>query len=84
LTRAGERLVLSGAALVAVGAAFCLMGSVAAAYGPLLEHLTRRYEVSLSVTHLGLGWVPAVLSAVAFGCLGAFALAARLRSRSPS
>lgn len=49
LTRAGDRIVLSSAALAAVGTAFFLMGTLTAAYGPLLEHLARRYQVSLSV-----------------------------------
>ena len=47
--RPGDRLVLSRTALAAVAVTFFLMGSLTAAYGPLLEHLARRFEVSLSV-----------------------------------
>src|SRR5438477_9578940 len=36
-------------ALAAIGATFLLMGMVVSAYGPLLEHLTRRFGVSLPV-----------------------------------
>jgi len=46
---AGERVNLTRAALVAIAAIFFLMGVLASAYGPLLEHLSRRFEVSLSV-----------------------------------
>ena len=46
--RAG-RVVLSRPAVVAIGATFLLMGLIVAAYGPLLEHLTRRFGVSLPV-----------------------------------
>jgi len=48
LTRAGDRLVLARTALVTVAVTFFLMDSLTAAYGPLLEHLARRFEVSLS------------------------------------
>lgn len=36
-------------AVAAIAATFLLMGLVVAAYGPLLEHLTRRFAVSLPV-----------------------------------
>src|SRR5438874_9099992 len=36
-------------ALAAIGATFLLMGMVVGGYGPLLEHLTRRFGVSLPV-----------------------------------
>lgn len=42
-------MILSRAALGAVGMSFFLMGSLAAAYGPLLGDLSRRFEISLSV-----------------------------------
>jgi|SRR5579864_97093 len=41
------RLVLSRGAVAAMAATFALMGMVAAAYGPLLEHLARRFSISL-------------------------------------
>ena len=44
-----DRVFLSTASVVAIGATFLLMGLVVAAYGPLLEHLTRRFGVSLPV-----------------------------------
>ena len=45
----GERVHLTRAALVAIGAIFFLMGVVGSAYGPLLEQLARRFDVSLAV-----------------------------------
>ena len=36
-------------AVVAIGLTFLLMGLVVSAYGPLLEHLTRRFGVRLPV-----------------------------------
>jgi FHS family glucose/mannose:H+ symporter-like MFS transporter len=48
-THSGERLVLNKTALLAVAACFLLMGVLAAAYGPLLEHLTRRFAITLPV-----------------------------------
>lgn len=41
--------MLSWTAIVAVGATFLLLGMVVGAFGPLLEHLTRRFGVSLPV-----------------------------------
>jgi FHS family glucose/mannose:H+ symporter-like MFS transporter len=41
--------MLSRKALAAVAAAFLLMGILASAYGPLLEHLGQRFHVSLPV-----------------------------------
>ena len=45
----GERVNLTRAALVAIAAIFFLMGVVGSAYGPLLEQLSRRFDVSLAV-----------------------------------
>jgi MFS transporter, FHS family, glucose/mannose:H+ symporter len=44
-----ERPRLGPAPLIAIAASFFLMGMVVAAYGPLLEHLTQRFGVSLPV-----------------------------------
>src|SRR5690242_1039622 len=44
-----HRVVLTRTATLAVGATFLFMGLVVSAYGPLLEHLTRRFGVSLPV-----------------------------------
>jgi FHS family glucose/mannose:H+ symporter-like MFS transporter len=44
-----ERVHLTRAALVAIAAIFFLMGILGSAYGPLLEHLARRFDVSLAL-----------------------------------
>jgi FHS family glucose/mannose:H+ symporter-like MFS transporter len=49
LIATGERVHLTRAALVAIGAIFFLMGMLGSAYGPLLEQLARRFDVSLAV-----------------------------------
>jgi fucose permease len=49
LIATAERVHLTRAALVAIGAIFFLMGIVGSAYGPLLEQLARRFDVSLAV-----------------------------------
>lgn len=42
-------LVLSRTAVASIGATFLVMGLIVSSYGPLLEHLTRRFSVSLPV-----------------------------------
>ena len=49
VTPSGHRVVLSRTAVAGVAACFLLMGALAAAYGPLLEHLARRFDISLPV-----------------------------------
>jgi len=49
MVRAEKRVVLSRWAIASIAATFLLMGTVVAAYGPLLEHLTHRFGVSLPV-----------------------------------
>jgi fucose permease len=49
LITAAERVRLTRASLVAIAAIFFLMGMLASAYGPLLEHLTSRFHVTLAV-----------------------------------
>jgi MFS transporter, FHS family, glucose/mannose:H+ symporter len=44
-----DRVLLSQAAIAAIGGAYLLMGLIVSSYGPLLEHLTRRFAVSLPV-----------------------------------
>jgi fucose permease len=44
-----RRVLLSKTALAGVAACFLLMGAVVGGYGPLLEHLSRRFEISLAV-----------------------------------
>ena len=49
MTATGERVHLNRAALAAIASIFFLMGVVGSAYGPLLEHLSRHFGVSLAV-----------------------------------
>ncbi len=49
MTPSGGRVLLPKTALAAVATTFLLMGVLAAAYGPLLEHLVRRFGISLPV-----------------------------------
>jgi len=44
-----DRVVLSTTSLVAIGATFLLIGMVVSAYGPLLQVLAHRFDVSLPV-----------------------------------
>jgi FHS family glucose/mannose:H+ symporter-like MFS transporter len=44
-----DRVTLPPTSIAAMAVAFLLMGMVVAGYGPLLEHLTRRFAVSLPV-----------------------------------
>lgn len=44
-----DRVVLSRPSIVAIGATYLVMGLVVSSYGPLLEHLTHRFAVSLPV-----------------------------------
>ncbi len=74
---AGDRIHLTRAALVAIAAIFFLMGILASAYGPLLEHLSRRFEVSLSVAG-------GVLSVHSFGALLGVLVSMRALQRLPS
>jgi MFS transporter, FHS family, glucose/mannose:H+ symporter len=48
-TPGSGRVILPKTALAAVAATLLLMGVLAAAYGPLLEHLVRRFDISLPV-----------------------------------
>lgn len=47
LKRHGDPVILPKTALAGIAATFLLMGVLAASYGPLLEHLVRRFGVSL-------------------------------------
>jgi MFS transporter, FHS family, glucose/mannose:H+ symporter len=49
LIATAERIHLTRAALLAIGAVFFLMGVLGSAYGPLLEYLSRRFEISLAI-----------------------------------
>jgi MFS transporter, FHS family, glucose/mannose:H+ symporter len=44
-----DRVLLAAPAIGAIAVTFLLMGMIVAGYGPLLEHLTRRFGVSLPV-----------------------------------
>ena len=48
-SRRPDRVVLAPTAVAAIAATFVLMGLIVGAYGPLLEHLTHRFGVSLPV-----------------------------------
>lgn len=74
---AGERVHLTRAALVAIAAIFFLMGILASAYGPLLEHLARRFDVSLAVAG-------GVLSIHFLGALVGVLVSMRLLQQVPS
>jgi FHS family glucose/mannose:H+ symporter-like MFS transporter len=69
-TRAEDRVHLSARALVGIASAFLLMGVLASAYGPLLEHLTVRFGITLAVagtvlsTHFAGGFVGVIASMV--------------------
>jgi len=45
--RYGDPVILPKAALAGIAATFLLIGALAASYGPLLEHLVRRFGVTL-------------------------------------
>jgi FHS family glucose/mannose:H+ symporter-like MFS transporter len=47
VTPAGDPVILPRAALAGTAATFLLIGVLAASYGPLLEHLVRRFGISL-------------------------------------
>src|SRR5207245_6423018 len=55
LTGAKTPVAFSRPALVGAAATFLLMGMLAAAYGPLLAFLMRRFQVGLSVAGLVFG-----------------------------
>ena len=74
---AGERVHLTRAAVVAIAAIFFLMGILGSAYGPLLEHLAPRFDVSLSVAG-------GVLSTHFFGALMGVLVSMRALQRLPS
>jgi MFS transporter, FHS family, glucose/mannose:H+ symporter len=49
VNRGEGRVTLPKTALAAIAGCFLLMGALGAAYGPLLEHLVRRFGISLPV-----------------------------------
>jgi MFS transporter, FHS family, glucose/mannose:H+ symporter len=49
VNRGDGRVILPKTALAAIAACFLLIGALAGAYGPLLEHLVRRFGISLPV-----------------------------------
>jgi MFS transporter, FHS family, glucose/mannose:H+ symporter len=49
VSQTANPVILPKSALAAVAACFLLMGALAAAYGPLLEHLVQRFDISLPV-----------------------------------
>ncbi len=75
----GERVHLTRAALVAIAAIFFLMGVVGSAYGPLLEQLARRFDVSLAVAG---GVLTTHFSGALVGVLVSMRVLQRVSSRS--
>jgi FHS family glucose/mannose:H+ symporter-like MFS transporter len=65
---ATDRIFLSKRLLIALAAIYLLLGTLAAAYGPMLEHLTVRFGISLSSSgavlsaHYGGAFVGVMLS----------------------
>jgi len=79
LVATGERVHLTRAALVAIAAIFFLMGVVGSAYGPLLEQLARRFDVSLAVAG---GVLTTHFSGALVGVLVSMRVLQRVSSRS--
>ncbi len=75
----GERVQLTRAALVAIAAIFFLMGIVGSAYGPLLEQLSRRFDVSLAVAG---GVLTTHFSGALVGVLASMRVLQRVSSRT--
>src|SRR5258706_10075697 len=74
---APDRLRLTSRVLAAIAASFFLMGVLASAYGPLLEHLTVRFGITLAVagtvlsTHFAGGFIGVVASMALLERIGA-------------
>jgi MFS transporter, FHS family, glucose/mannose:H+ symporter len=79
LIATGERVHLTRAALVAIAAIFFLMGIVGSAYGPLLEQLARRFDVSLAVAG---GVLTIHFSGALVGVLASMRVLQRVSSRT--
>lgn len=75
----GERVHLTRAALVAIAAIFFLMGILGSAYGPLLEHLARRFDVSLALAG---GVLTTHFSGALVGVLASMRVLQRVSSRT--
>lgn len=78
MTVKDERIALSRPALAGAAVALLLMGALAAAYGPLLSHLMRRFDVGLSVAALVFA---AHFAGALLGVVVAMRAAARLTAR---
>jgi MFS transporter, FHS family, glucose/mannose:H+ symporter len=79
LIATGERVHLTRAALVAIAAIFFLMGILGSAYGPLLEHLARRFDVSLALAG---GVLTTHFSGALVGVLASMRVLQRVSSRT--
>lgn len=75
----GERVQLTRAALGAIAAIFFLMGIVGSAYGPLLEQLASRFDVSLAVAG---GVLTTHFSGALVGVLASMRVLQRVPSRT--
>jgi fucose permease len=79
LIATGERVQLTRAALLAIAAIFFLMGILGSAYGPLLEQLARRFDVSLAVAG---GVLTTHFSGALVGVLASMRVLQRVTSRT--
>ena len=73
-----DRVVLSTTSLVAIGATFLLIGMVVSAYGPLLQILSHRFDVSLPIAG---GVLSAHFAGALVGVLGSMRAMERLPNR---
>jgi fucose permease len=75
--RVDDRVVLSTSSLIAIGAAFLMIGIIASAYGPLLQIFAHRFDVSLPIAG-------SVLSAHFAGALAGVIGSMRAMERLPN
>jgi FHS family glucose/mannose:H+ symporter-like MFS transporter len=73
-----DRVLLSRTALAAIGATFLLIGMVVSAYGPLLQILAHRFEVSLPIAG---GVLSAHFAGALVGVIGSMRAMERLPNR---
>ncbi len=76
--RVEDRVLLSTRSMVAIGATFLLIGMVVSAYGPLLQILAHRFEVSLPIAG---GVLSAHFAGALAGVIGSMRAMERLPNR---
>ncbi len=77
-SRVDDRVLLSLSSMIAIGAAFLLIGMVVSAYGPLLQILAHRFDVSLPIAG---GVLSAHFAGALAGVLGSMRAMERLPNR---